>query len=68
MHYSPDPQVFFFQKNNFKIGSHSTIHTFKNYFAIVFSIFNNKQYPNKPLGLVWKEGMEWNGKERKELF
>ena len=30
----------FFNKNNFKIGFHSTIHTFKNYFIIVFSIFN----------------------------
>ena len=27
-------------------GSHNTIHTFKNYFATVFS--TNKQYPNKP--------------------
>jgi len=31
-------------KSNFKIGSHSTIHTFKNYFVTVFSIFNNKRY------------------------
>ena len=30
----------------FKIRSHGTIHTFKNYFAIVFSVFSNKQYPN----------------------
>ena len=22
---------------------------FKNYFAIVFSVFSNKQYPNRPL-------------------
>ena len=32
-----------------KNGSHGTIHIFKNYFAIVFSIFNfnkNKLYPN----------------------
>ena len=32
-----------------KKWSHSTIHTFKNYFATVFSVFNfqqNKQYPN----------------------
>ena len=34
-------------KSNFKIGFHDTIHTFKNYFAIAFSVFNNKQYPNK---------------------
>ena len=31
---------YFFSKNNFKIEFHDTIHTFKNYFAIVFSIFN----------------------------
>ena len=33
-------------------GSHSTIHTLKNYFAIVFSVFSfskNKLYPNGPL-------------------
>ena len=32
--------------------SHDTIHTFKNYFATVFSIFSfskNKLYPNEPL-------------------
>ena len=36
----------FFNKNNFKIGSYGTIHTFKNYFITVFS---NKWYPNIPL-------------------
>ena len=33
-------------------GSHDTIHTFKNYFVTVFSVFsfsNNKFYPNGPL-------------------
>ena len=30
----------FFSKNNFKIGSHGTIHTFKNYFTIVFLAFS----------------------------
>ena len=37
---------------NIKNGSHGTIYTFKNYFAIVFSVFNfnkNKLYPNGPL-------------------
>ena len=29
-------------KSNFKIGSHNTIHTFKNYFATVFLVFSNK--------------------------
>ena len=33
--------------SNFKIGSHDTIHTFKNYFTTVFSVFSNKQYPNR---------------------
>ena len=31
---------YFFSKNNFKTESHGTIHTFKNYFTIVFSIFS----------------------------
>ena len=39
----------FFNNNNFKTESHDSIHTFKNYFDTVFSIFNNKQYPNKSL-------------------
>ena len=29
-----------FRKKNIKNEFHSTIHTFKNYFAIVFSVFN----------------------------
>ena len=29
-----------FGKINFKIGSHDTIHTFKNYFTTMFSVFN----------------------------
>ena len=37
----------------FKTRSHSTIHTFKNYFAIVFSVFSNKWYPNRPIVPVW---------------
>ena len=41
------PAITFFSKNNFKTRSHSTIYTFKNYFATVFSVFSNKQYPNK---------------------
>ena len=35
-----------------KNGSHDTIHTFKNYFAIVFSIFSNKRYPNRAY-ILW---------------
>ena len=38
-------------KFNFKTGSHSTIHTFKNYFATMFLVFNNKRYPNRSLKL-----------------
>ena len=30
-----------FSKYNFQLGSHDTIHTFKNYFAIVFSVFSD---------------------------
>ena len=42
------PASIFFHKNNFKTGSHGTSHTFKNYFVTVFSVFNNKWYPNGP--------------------
>ena len=38
-----------FSNFNFKTGSHDTIYTFKNYFVIVFLVFNNKRYPNKHL-------------------
>ena len=31
-----------------KNRSHGTIHTFKNYFAIVFLIFSFQLYPNRP--------------------
>ena len=47
-HCSWDPQSLYSEKNN-KNGSHGTIHTFKNYFATVFSVFsfsNNKFNPN----------------------
>ena len=37
-----------FKEFFFKIGSHGTIHTFKNYFATMFSVFSNKRYPNRP--------------------
>ena len=40
------PASTFFNKIFIKIGSHDTIHTFKNYFVIVFSVFNNKRYSN----------------------
>ena len=47
------PVTIFFRKNDFKTRSHGTIHTFKNYFVTVFSVFSNKRYPNKPLAFVW---------------
>ena len=36
-----------FNKFFFKIESHGTIHTFKNYFTTIFSVFSNKKYPNR---------------------
>ena len=39
VHYSRDPQVLYSEKN-IKNGSHDTVHTFKNYFTIVFPVFS----------------------------
>ena len=42
---------------NIKNRFYGIIHTFKNYFAIVFSIFNfskNKLYSNELLGCIWE--------------
>ena len=36
-----------FSKFFFKTGSHDTIHTFKNSFVTILSVFNNKRYPNR---------------------
>ena len=49
VHCSQDPQIFYLEKKkkNFKIWFHGTIHTFKNYFATIFSVFNNKRYLNR---------------------
>ena len=57
-----DPQISFFINFFIKNGSHITIHTFKNHFATVFSVFSfqfqqNKFYPNTPkynFSAVWK--------------
>ena len=39
-----DPQILYLaKKKNSKIGSKSIIHTFKNYFTTVFSVFNFQQ-------------------------
>ena len=48
-----DPQIPLFSNFFIKNGFHDTIHTFKNYFATVFSVFNFqfqqiKFYPNRP--------------------
>ena len=40
VHYSRIPQTLLFINFFIKNGSHSTIHTFKNYFATVFSVFS----------------------------
>ena len=40
VHCSWDPQISFFNITFIKNGSHGTIHTFKIYFATVFSIFS----------------------------
>ena len=49
VHCSQDPQIRNSAKKKFKTGSHMALFIFKNYFAVVFSIFSNKQYPNRPL-------------------
>ena len=49
VHCSWDPQTSFFSKIFIKNESHGTIHIFKNYFAIVFSVFSNKWYLNRTL-------------------
>ena len=71
VHCSQDPQVLKKKKknnnnnnnNNFKTGSHDTINIFKNYFVIVFSIFSNKRYPNRPL-LTLKNNKEARDKRK----
>ena len=54
VHCSLDSQISLFSNFFIKNGSHGTIHLFKNYFVIVFSVFSfqfqqNKFYPNRPL-------------------
>ena len=53
-----DPQISLFNNFFIKNGSHGTIHTFKNYFVIVFSVLvfsisKNKLNPNKPLDFIF---------------
>ena len=40
VHCLRDSQTFFFSNFFIKNWSHDTIHTFKNYFATIFSVFN----------------------------
>ena len=49
VHCLRNPQPSFFNKTFIKNRFNGTIHTFKNYFAAVFLVFNNKRYPNIPL-------------------
>ena len=55
------PQITLFRNFFIKNGSHSTIYTFKNYFATVFlvSVFNfnkNKLNPNTPSVTIQNNG------------
>ena len=50
-----NPQILLLSNFFIKIGSHITIHIFKNYFVTVFSVFSfqfqqNKFYPNRLVG------------------
>ena len=55
------PTATLFREKNIKNGSYGTIHTFKNYFVTLFSVFSfqffnfskNKLYSNRPL-VPWK--------------
>ena len=54
VHCSQDPQTSLFNNFFIKNGSHGTIYIFKNYFAIVFSVFSfqfqqNKFYLNRTI-------------------
>ena len=40
--------IFFLYKNNFKTGFYGTIYAFKNYFVIIFLIFNYNLCANMP--------------------
>ena len=60
-----DPQITLFSNFFIKNGSHDTIHTFKNYFATVFSVFNfqfqqNKFYPNTPYVWLIEINSDWS--------
>ena len=46
-----DPQITLFNHFFIKNGSHSTIHTFKNYFVTVFLVFSFQLYQTDPPSL-----------------
>ena len=52
-----------FSKIFIKTRSYGTIHTFKNYFVAMFSVFSNKCYPNKPLMGFMKFSIICGGKK-----
>ena len=57
------PTSLFFSNFFIKNGLHSTIHTIKNYFTTVFSVFSfqqNKWYPNTPLLQTKKEDTNYH--------
>ena len=65
-----NPQISFFINFFIKNGSHNTIHTFKNYFATVFSVFSfqfqqNKFYPYTPIKGKTKGFLSHSPKKKK---
>ena len=60
VHYLRDPKISFFNKTFTKNGPYSTIHTFKNYFVIVFLVFNKiSGIQTHPKGLKKKKLDKW---------
>ena len=59
VYYSQNPQTSLFSNFFIKNRSHGTIHTFKNYFATIFSVFNCIQMNPK-----W----EWHKRRWKKSF
>ena len=60
----------FIQKKNIKNRSHGTIHTFKNYFVIVFSVFsfsNNKLNSNGPITYLAINWFTFHSKKKKKI-
>ena len=57
VHCSRDPQISFFIQTLIKNGSHSTIHTFKNHFATVFSVSTKISYIQTDPKVSWELGL-----------